>query len=261
MSEHEADGGVHDSLEATARTALTVAMQVGERLARLREDLLAEAARRDAAHARALRARFDGERAAAVAQLEMVGRPEWWQQAETRDVVRLAETAQAWQGVEPKAAAALDTIGQQVRDRYGLDLLELAATERAKAAQHRTEAVVLIAEADRIDRTVDSARRDPAEQAVDGAAADDARTASRDTATAPADRAAVAYDSAERREGLAAELERAGVTGEDLAVRLRADTNQARPAFEAASATPSRRAATRGASGPGRARERGDRSR
>lgn len=151
MSENDGDGGVEESTNAALRTVLTVALQIAEKFSRLREQMLRDTERRDAAAAREMSARFDAQRGAAVAELAVVDRPQWWENATVSDVASVAETAQTWQGFDDRAAAAADTIGREVQDRYGIDVGALAAQERAKATEERTEASQLVMEADRLD--------------------------------------------------------------------------------------------------------------
>ncbi|MCJ1688630.1 hypothetical protein [Rathayibacter sp. VKM Ac-2927] len=151
MSENDADGGVEESTNAALRTALTVAIQLAEKFSRLREQMLRDAERRDAATAREMSARFDAQRGAAVAELAVVDRPQWWENATVSDIARVAETAQMWRGFNDRAAAAADTIGREVQNRYGVDVSALVAQERAKAVEERAEASQLVTEADRLD--------------------------------------------------------------------------------------------------------------
>lgn len=186
MSENDADGGVEESTNAALRTALTVAMQIAEKFSRLREEMLRDAERRDAAAAREMAARFEAQRGAAVAELAVVDRPEWWDNATVSDIARVAETAETWCGFDDRAAAAADTIGREVQDRYGIDVSSLIAQERAKAAEERTEALQLIAEADRLDNRAQDAPV-PGETATN--------------VVAPLEAQALAYDAAADRGG------------------------------------------------------------
>lgn len=186
MSENDADGGVEESTNAALRTALTVAIQIAEKFSRLREEMLRDAERRDAAAARELSTRFDAQRGAAIAELTMVDRPEWWENATASDVARATETAQTWREFDDRAAAAADTINREVKDRYGVDVSSLVAEERAKAAEERTEASQLVTEADRLD---DRAQGGP----VSGETATDL--------VAQLEAQALAYDAAAERGG------------------------------------------------------------
>ncbi|MCM6761220.1 hypothetical protein NB037_02200 [Rathayibacter sp. ZW T2_19] len=285
------DGGVEEDLNAAARTALIVAMQMGEKFARLREEMAREAQRRDTDAARELSTRFEAERSVARAQLDVLNQPEWWNNATIPDIARLAETATEWKDFEPAAAAASDVIAREVQERHGVDVTTLVADERARASEERTEAVQLIAEADRLDRAanptedrdrprdvIDQLERagrtpdqdaprgvdeadNPSEQRAQSAEGDQSLQGSAESTALRAD-AGNAYDIAERREAYAASLEGAGVSAEDITVRMRASTNQGRPPQDAVS-SPSRSGNRTGAPHhvPTRTRERGDRSR
>ncbi|QHC61205.1 hypothetical protein [Rathayibacter sp. VKM Ac-2760] len=220
-----------------------------------------------------------------------MNQPEWWNNATIPDIARVAETATAWKNFEPAAAAASDVIAREVQERHGVDVTTLVADERARAGEERTEAVQLIAEADRLDRAatptedrdrptdvidqLDRAARAPdqdAQRGVDGADnpseqrsqsanGDQSRQGSAESTALRAD-AGNAYDSAERREAYAASLAGPRVSAEDITVRMRAATNQGRPPQDAVtspSRSGNRTAAPRHVLT--RTRERGDRSR
>ena len=124
------DDEVGQEVGQNVRVALTIAMQMGEKFARLREELARDAQARSAAQARELAARFDAERGAARATLQVVDRPEWWDRASIQDVARVAETAQAWKGQDPIAERAAAVVQREVMERYGVDtaVLRDAAT-------------------------------------------------------------------------------------------------------------------------------------
>lgn len=137
-----------------ARVALTIALQMGEKFARMREEMARDAKARSAAQARELSVRFDAERGAARASLQVVDRPEWWERASVQDIARVAETAEAWKSQELAAVHAADVVQREVAERYGVNMSELRdiAPERARAGEDLTEAQLLIAGADRLDR-------------------------------------------------------------------------------------------------------------
>lgn len=152
MSDHDEVG---QEVGQQARIALTIALQMGEKFARLREEISRDAQARSGAQARELSARFDGERSAARASLQVVDRPEWWDRASVQDIARVAETAAAWKNHDPAAVHAAAVVSREVSERYGVDTTALEATvapERTGAGEDLTEAQLLIAEADRLDR-------------------------------------------------------------------------------------------------------------
>lgn len=171
MADPDGDG-VDDAFESTGRTAMMVAMQLGEKFARLREELARNAAARDDAAAKEMSARFDAERAAARAELRVIEQPEWWDRATPQDVARVIETAETWKGLDDTAARAAERIEHEVRGRYGVDVNEFrsgATNERARSEREVTEAALLLAEADRLDR-------DANDQGRDGGTSDDSRS-------------------------------------------------------------------------------------
>ncbi|PPG48455.1 hypothetical protein C5C24_16220 [Rathayibacter sp. AY2B3] len=85
---------VEDEVGQSARVALTVALQLGDKFARLREDLAREALRTSEADARSLATRFSAERDIARAQIAVVDRPDWWQRTDLQQVADVLSTAQ-----------------------------------------------------------------------------------------------------------------------------------------------------------------------
>ena len=163
MADLDGDG-VDDAFESTGRTAMMVAMQLGEKFGRLREELARNAAARDDAAAKEMSARFDAERGAARAELRVIEQPEWWDRATPQDVARVIETAETWKGLDDTAARAAERIEHEVRDRYGVDVNEFrsdtTSATRAHSEREVTEAALLLAEADRPDRDASEQGRD-----------------------------------------------------------------------------------------------------
>jgi hypothetical protein len=129
------DDEVGQEVGQNVRIALTIAMQMGEKFARLREEMARDAQARSAAQARELSARFDAERSAARATLQSVDRPDWWERASVQDIAKVAETAQAWKGHDPIAERAAAVVQREVLERYGVD----TAVLRDAAGQGRSK--------------------------------------------------------------------------------------------------------------------------
>ncbi|PPH05964.1 hypothetical protein C5C71_16420, partial [Rathayibacter sp. AY1C1] len=129
------DDEVGQEVGQNVRVALTIAMQMGEKFARLREEMARDAQARSAAQARELSARFDAERSAARASLQVVDRPDWWERASVQDIAKVAETAQAWKGHDPIAERAAAVVQREVMERYGVD----TAVLRDAAGQGKSE--------------------------------------------------------------------------------------------------------------------------
>ncbi|TCL79528.1 MULTISPECIES: hypothetical protein [unclassified Rathayibacter] len=124
------DGGVEESINSSARIALTIAIQLGEKLARAYQDAMREAEQRSAIEARELAARYEGERASARQAVTVVNDPQWWDQASVRDVARVAETATAWKDADPQLASASALIAAEAKERYGVDVATLQGIAR-----------------------------------------------------------------------------------------------------------------------------------
>ncbi|NRG43016.1 hypothetical protein HRK28_19075 [Rathayibacter sp. VKM Ac-2835] len=124
------DGGVEESINSSARIALTIAIQLGEKLARAYQEAMREAQQRSAIEARELAARYEGERAAARQAVSVVNDPQWWDQASVRDVARVAETAAAWKDADPQIASANALIAAEAKERYGVDVATLQGIAR-----------------------------------------------------------------------------------------------------------------------------------
>jgi len=124
------DGGVDESINSSARIALTIAIQLGEKLARAYQEAMREAQQRDAIEARELAIRYKGERASARQAVSVVHDSHWWDQASVRDVARVAETAAAWKDADPQIASASALIASEAKERYGVDVAMLQGTAR-----------------------------------------------------------------------------------------------------------------------------------
>jgi hypothetical protein len=103
-----------------------------------------------------------------------------------------------------------------------------AAQERSRAAGESVEAQMLVAHADRADQAAETARA-AAEYEPDPAVREESAVqAERAQAHASTTREAskCGYDSAERRQAFAADLERQGVDQDTIAARMTADVSQ-----------------------------------
>ncbi|QHC61028.1 hypothetical protein [Rathayibacter sp. VKM Ac-2760] len=154
---------VEDEVGQSARVALTVALQLGDKFARLREDLAREALRKSEADARALAARFSAERDVARAQIAVVDRPDWWQRAELKQVADVLSTAQQWKDLDPVAERATQTIAREVQDRYGVDVADIADKLRGDQPVDFSaeKALAVVAAAEATDRVPESGSADP----------------------------------------------------------------------------------------------------
>lgn len=276
----EENDGIADALDGQLRIALTVAAQLGARVARIREELARTRQAQTEQQNRELQARFDAERAAARAELAPVYERTWWDAASVDQIAGVHETATAWHGIDPEADRAGERIAEEVRDRYGLDVRDLdadpaavrealarAERTRSEAAASRSESAVDIAEAgaflsaaEALDRAAEQRQQQADERDQRAAELDGSYDADQLRSEAENDRdvtdalrgdsvdnragAAEAFDSAERRERFASSLE-GKADREVIDARMTAAADQARHPREAVTTAPKRAARAR----------------
>lgn len=254
MSESD---GVDEAIEGLSRTGIAVAARLGEQLARMREQSLREQQAVDEQRARELQVRYESQREAARAQLAPTTDDRWWDQARPQDIERVHETATAWKQFDPAAQEAAERIRREVRERYGVDVDNPGADDRAvsealaQAERNRAEA----------DRQRSAGDRDGAEAAaVVGASGreDRGRQSEVEAENMAAKEAGPLYDSEERRQSFAASLD-GKADAETIRARILADRDQATPPIEAIAGKPGRRKTAKRAPAAGRlqATERG----
>lgn len=125
----EESDGIEEAFEGQLRVLVTAAGQVGERIARMREEAMRRAQARSEQQARELQSRFEAERRAARVELGNVYRSDWWDRASAEQVAQTYQVARAWARDDPDAARAEEHMRTEMRTRYGLD-----PDERARAA-------------------------------------------------------------------------------------------------------------------------------
>ncbi|TFC10889.1 hypothetical protein [Cryobacterium sp. MDB2-33-2] len=280
----EESDGIGEAFDGQIRVALTVATQMAERFARLREELARNAQVRTVQQTKELQARFDAERNAARASLAPVQQHEWWNTAGIDDIATAYETANAWRTVDPDIARTSDRMREELRSRYGIDVNNLdadptavrealarAQQDRSAAAESRgesgkdyAEATSLLTVADQLDRKAEE--RDREQERTENTHGEPVEGLSREELTGKADvtrdEAANAYDSAGRRELFAADMEKVGVDPQLQKVRLVADRENGTHPSLAVATKPGKQAKARNRSqSPGLQRERGGLSR
>lgn len=251
MSESD---GMNEAVEGGMRAGMMAAARIGEQLARMREQSLREIQQAEEQRARGLQDRFAAAQAAARAQLEPVSRDDWWDKATPEMIERAHETATAWKDHDPVAAEHAEQIRDQVQQRYGFDVNNPGASEHEiSAAVDRAQQAREQAENERSQAS--AARTD---EVVAGAAVAEANREDRARSAA----GEPAYDSAERRQELAASL--ADHTDrEAVNARLTADKHQGTHPNAAVQSKPGAAQTAKMSKAPGKARvvERGGRSR
>ena len=249
--------GIEEGMDGAVRVAVTAGARFGESLARMREEQARQAEARSVQESRELQARFEAERVEAVREVRNTERGEWWDTARPEDIGRTYATARAWEDQEPTAAQARTRMESELRTRYGIDTdrldadpdrvreqlarmeaernEQLAAQERQREAADREEAARLMSESERLDvnadRSAAAAIHEPDPEDRAQAAAEAERLSHRAEATR--DDSGLAYDSVERRNASASELERQGHNERHIETRMRADVAQGHPAGDA----------------------------
>jgi colicin import membrane protein len=250
MPENDVEGAVADQL----RVALMAAGRIGEQVARLRENQLRHQEASAAHEQRELQNRFNAERLAARAQLEVVKRGEWWDNARPEDIGEAWQLAAAWREQDVEIRHAAEIIHRELGTRWGIDpnntgatndqvraalqnvvaAYDAAAIERDEARRLERDAAALLLEADAREQNRDQVR--PEDLEADVAAEDSLR-----------DRAAATTADARSHHGAADKYERIADT-EAREAKIVADRGQALPASQATAASgkqsrPRRRAA------------------
>ncbi|WP_367645921.1 hypothetical protein [Paenarthrobacter ureafaciens] len=255
----EETDGIEEALEGQIRVLVTAAGQVGERIARAREAALRRAQAASEQEARELQSRLAAEQRAARTELGNVHRSDWWDRATPEQIGHTYQVARAWANEDPEAVRAEQRMRDELRTRYGVDVNNAGAdpeavrqavqreldraerdrvnadAERSRVEQENAEAQRLMSQADQDDRRAEEARSavahepDP-EERIRAAAEAEQREAYADRARQDG---RTQYDSAERREGTARDLEAKGINHDVIATRMRADISQGKPATEA----------------------------
>lgn len=204
--------GIEEAFDGALRTSIAVASRVAERLMRMREEAARRAEAASVQQAREYQARLEAERAVARAELAPVHEASWWDRAGTEDIARAYETATVWSVDDEEARRAGDRIREEMQARYGVDVgspgadptavrdalamadgeRDLASAERTRAVEEQAEAQQLLERAERVDERAEQEHR----EVIPTLEADEL-----------CESAAREWDSSERREAHAAELE------------------------------------------------------
>lgn len=251
----EETDGIEEAFEGQLRVLVAAAGQVGDRIARARDDAMRRAQVATDQEVRELQSRLAAEQRAARTELGSVHRSEWWDRATAEQIGHTFQVARAWTNEEPEAVRAEQRIKDELRTRHGVDVdaagadpaavraaVERAEKERAAAGAERAENEAENAEAQRLMTQADQEDRRGAEARA--AAEHEPHPDERLRAAAEAERreatadqvkhdGRMMYDSAERRAATARDLEVKGIDGQVVATRMRADVSQGTPATEA----------------------------
>ncbi|AMY20691.1 MULTISPECIES: hypothetical protein [Nocardiaceae] len=195
------------------RTAVQVAMQVAEALARRREQTLRTAAAGSEAQSRALAGRLNSEQRSAEAFLRRTDDRQWWATADDAHIVDAVRIAHTWKNTSPVADRAAVTIENRLRTDKGIDLTALHDTVNTAAVAAAVEREL----ADRARREIGDRNR----SALNEPQSQSSVITQRISLTG------VNWDTAQRRELERTELTVAGVDPEAIDAHLLTDTSNA----------------------------------
>lgn len=142
--------GLDEALEGAIRLGLITAGRIGAELAAAYAEQLRQAQVRDEQTARRALARHEAERRVAVAELAPIYRRDWWENATPEQIGEAYTTAVAWAPESPEAAAAVERMQTEVRERHGIDVPELLRRAELERAA-RVEAAVQAAAQERAE--------------------------------------------------------------------------------------------------------------
>jgi hypothetical protein len=208
----EPSDGIAEELERQLQLALAAAAIAARRAIAAREQAIQQSRRESDQAARAAQARVDAERLLATERLRPVFDDAWWETAGPREIAGMWQEASSWRDPDQDTATptifdrAVDRIGQEMRDRSGLDPSQVLALAAVQELEREHQA------------TLATGGSEPAELA---AAGQDAR-------------ASRGFDDPQRREQLRQRLAAAGVPEPAIDARTLADLGQAREAAQAA---------------------------
>ncbi len=145
---HEPSDGIAEEVERQLQLALAAAGIAARRAIATRQHQVEQAQLESAQNAQAVAAQIDGERLLAAAYVQPVFDPEWWETAGPQNVADMWQQANSWR--DPDRVAATPTIfdraafriGQEVRDRAGLDPTQVVALAAVQELEHEHHATL-----------------------------------------------------------------------------------------------------------------------
>ncbi len=240
MSVTEPDG-LDDAVAQEWRTALLLAAQVAEWVARRSEQRARTDERAALAEAGQTGDRYAGERELARAEVAVADNPAWWAQADPAAVARVYATAQAWKDTDPDFTDTAQRVQTEVRDRYGPTVeAQLAAAVTAGRTAPTEELTQDQARARRraVETELATALAGEARQNTTAAASADVTDATTRTETTRSETArsetartaTVGWDTPQRRDAFAASIN-THPDPQAVDARVRLDRSRAQPAL------------------------------
>ncbi len=272
MNNPQSDG-VDEHINGAIMMMVTIATRLGEQLIRHREQTLRTAQAISDKNARDAQARFNAERLATRSLLNPALTPGWLVKQDAEKLGSLLTESTAWAAHDDIAREVRPLIVEEVKQRWGVNANALgpdtpeviqgvesglraraeAERERAQAAEDLAEAQAFLSSASLYDEMAAENHRlaeelaqeisydDPTDQDVQFfERAEENRAAAELNAEKAAEHkvsAAEKFDSAERRNALAADLESRSVDPAVIHARIISDRDQAKPATAAVQGT------------------------
>ncbi len=232
MSVTEPDG-LDDAVAQEWRTALLLAAQVAEWVARRAEQRAHTQEQAALADAGQTGNRYAGERELARAEVAVADNPAWWDQVDHAAVARVYATAQAWKDTDPEFTDTAERVQTAVRDRYGL-AVEAQLADAVTAGRTGSTEELIDGQAQARRRAVETELA----TVLAGEARQDTTAATADvtdatTRTATASAAPVGWDTPERRAAFAASIS-GHPDAQAVDTRVRLDRSRAQPATASA---------------------------
>jgi len=225
--------GLDDAVAQEWRTALLLAAQVAEWVARRAEQRARTQEQAVLADTGQVGDRYSGERELARAEVAVADNPAWWDQADPAAVARVYATAQAWKDTDPEFTDTAQRVQTAVRDRYGPAVeAQLAAAVTAGRARSTEELTEDQAQARRRAVQTELATVLAGETRQDAVAATTDVTAAT-THTEPARDATAGWDTPQRRDTFAASIS-THPDAQAVDARVRLDRSRAQPATASA---------------------------
>ena len=127
----EPDDGIEEAVEGQIRVLVMAAGQVGQHIARERQDQHQRNQNQSQREARQLQRRLDAERGVARAEMSKAHRADWWEQATPQQIAYTYQVARAWSSEDFEAVRTEIKIRSELKERYGLDVDNLGADPAA----------------------------------------------------------------------------------------------------------------------------------
>jgi len=241
--------GLDDAVAQEWRTALLLAAQVAEWVARRAEQRAHTQEQAALAEAGQTGDRYAGERELARAEVTVADNPGWWDQADPAAVARVYATARAWKDTDPEFTDTAQRVKTTVQDRYGpaveAQLAEAVTADRTGSTREltddRAQARRRAVETELATVLVGEARQDTTAATAAVTYATTRTETARDVNTG--------WDTPQRRDTFASSIS-THPDAHAVDARIRLDRSRAQPAT--ASATRRRSDSSRRPSPPGR---------